>query len=404
MASVIGEGSYGCVHKPQLECNKSNKQENQENKEKYISKFMLSKEAAQELAEYTTIAKIDKQKNYYLGRPFKCAPKKSRYNIKSVKKCDIYNDELSNRHRRTKKNILNKFSLLIIPDGGLDISKWMDLKKQKKNVLKKFWKKSAKLFEGALFFKKHGILHHDIKPQNVVFDIKTEKLRFIDFGLMRKIEDVKDESRKNENYIAQYPFWTYPFEFAYLNKEQYMKIAKLSLKKKKEYFNYYVKDKLEDPSSKISISCRILFDYILRNRQQTEREEIVEKYLDDFMNFILYEMTPGNYDEFLDKSLDTLDLFGVGITLQFVLCHSADFFSKEKYDALEECFFNMMRPSLLHRYSVEEAYSNFTKIMRNDKDSISASRYEMDDLLKKMDKKTRNELVMEQEELLEKKK
>jgi hypothetical protein len=113
-------------------------------------------------------------------------------------------------------------------------------------------------------------------------------------------------------------------------------------------------------------------------------------------------MTPGNYDEFLDKSLDTLDLFGVGITLQFVLCHSADFFEKEKYDALEECFFNMMRPSLLHRYSVEEAYSNFTKIMRNDKDSISA--YEMDDLLKKMDKKTRNELVMEQEELLEKKK
>jgi len=425
MASVIGEGSYGCVHKPQLECNKSNNRE--KTGKKYISKFMLSKEAMRELAEYTTIAKIDKQNKFYLGKPLKCAPKTSNFNIKSVKKCDIYkeNKSFSNtkklkynkRARRRTQNIFSKYSLLVIPDGGSDISKLMEsiesMPKQNKNdILEKFWKQSVRLFEGVLLFKKHGILHHDIKPQNVVFDTKTDKIRFIDFGLMRKIEDVKRSSRNNENYIAQYPFWTYPFEFTYLNKHQYMKIAKLSIKEKSEYFYHYVKEKLKDSSSKISISCRILFDYILRNHSENEREEIVEKYLDDFMNFIVYEMTPRNYDEFLRKSLDTLDLFGVGITLQFVLCYSMDYFNKETYHALEECFFNMMRPSLMHRYSVEEAFSNFSKIMASSRASSvtssvrssPSSSYKniIEDLpiLKKLDKKTRNELMVEQEELL----
>jgi serine/threonine protein kinase len=434
MASIIGEGSYGCVHKPELECNNNskkhgkkygNKHGNSRNirdtkKKKYISKFMLKKNAIKEFEEYKIISKIDKNEKYYLGKPLKCRPKISRYNIKSAKKCDIYKEHKSKSYtknsksfNKTKKNIFSKYSLLILPDGGEDISKLMnsiekDSVSKKNEILKKFWDKSSRLFEGIIFFKKHGILHHDVKPQNILFDLKTENIKFIDFGLMRNIDDVKNASHKNKNYIAEYPFWTYPFEFTYLNKEKFMKIAELSLKEKKEYFQENIKKNLKDSSSKLSISCRILFDYILRNHNQKKREEIINKYLIDFMNFIIYEMHPEKYDEFLKKSLDTIDLFGLGITLQFVLCYSEDYFDNEKWKKLEDLFFNMMRPSLIHRYSAEEALKKFNEIMdnKNDKDSNFSYENMVLDLpiAKKLDKKTLTKLVAEQEELLEKKK
>jgi hypothetical protein len=135
----------------------------------------------------------------------------------------------------------------------------------------------------------------------------------------------------------------------------------------------------------------------------------VAKYLDDFVNFIKYEMTPANYETILEKSLNTTDLFGLGIVLKFVLCYSADYFDKDKYYALEECIFNMMRPSLLHRYTIEEAFSEFSKILSSSNNrSVSTSlSYSYKNIIqdlpivKKLDKKSRDELIVEQEELLE---
>ena len=50
ISNVIGEGTYGCVHKPSLKCKK--KRINYDNK---ISKVMKTKEANIELKEYKNI-------------------------------------------------------------------------------------------------------------------------------------------------------------------------------------------------------------------------------------------------------------------------------------------------------------------------------------------------------------
>ena len=57
---VIGEGSYGCVHRPSLECNKG--KINYKNK---VSKVLEKIDAKQELKEHNVIKKLDPDENFY---------------------------------------------------------------------------------------------------------------------------------------------------------------------------------------------------------------------------------------------------------------------------------------------------------------------------------------------------
>jgi hypothetical protein len=80
-SDVIGEGTYGCIHEPSLECkNKSIKYN------KKISKILLKKYAKKEMNEYNMLSKIDKKHDYYLGNPILCDPTNNEYNLKSIDK------------------------------------------------------------------------------------------------------------------------------------------------------------------------------------------------------------------------------------------------------------------------------------------------------------------------------
>ena len=59
---IIGEGGFGCVFKPSLKC--ADKKISYKNK---ISKWMLSKNAVEELQEYAVIAKADSNTDFYTG-------------------------------------------------------------------------------------------------------------------------------------------------------------------------------------------------------------------------------------------------------------------------------------------------------------------------------------------------
>jgi serine/threonine protein kinase len=295
---------------------------------------------------------------------------------------------------------LDDYSLIILEDGGQDISKFgnsleTDSVSLRRDKLDVFWRNASQVLKGILFFQKHGITHHDIKPQNIVLNMKNNDLRFIDFGFMTKIEDVEKLCKTNRNYIAEYPFWSYPFELPYLNREKYMEIAEMPFNKKDEYFRELVEIRINDSSSKIAISCDVFFDFIMRNRNDEDREEMIEKYFNDFKYCIEHEMTVDNYDTFLDKSLETIDLFGVGITFQYMLCHSKEYFDSRKFKALEDCFFNMMRPNVIYRYTVERAIEEFDKIMNRKNNSFSISIPK----IKKLHKYNSEKLVMQQEKL-----
>ena len=106
---VLGEGAYGCVHKPSLHC----KGDSTFNYDNYVSKLMKTSNAKDELKEFVTIHQYDPNDEYHLGTPKLCKPDLSPSEVmKDIKKCERI-------HPKLEQDPAN-YSLLLLKYGGPD--------------------------------------------------------------------------------------------------------------------------------------------------------------------------------------------------------------------------------------------------------------------------------------------
>ena len=369
---LIGEGSYGCVYKPAIPCKKTAKHKQMKYTNK-ISKFMFTRDAHKELAEYMTVAKIDPNEKFFLGKPTLCSP-----NIKaqdnSLESCKLFQE-----FKQVKR--LEDYSILVMHDGGEDLVKFakyvseLSVNSNTASIIRNFWQASFKLMTGILLLEKKGLVHQDLKPQNIVYNKSKRLAKMIDFGLMNNVKHIVQLCRNDTNRMTEYAFWTYPFEFSFLNREAFMRIARLSFQEKIAFYEDIVQELKMKSSSltktkrglKFSISFKLYFDYITRNYTDSQTTEIIYKYLEDFKNMILYEIVPDNYLSFLTKSVKTFDGFGFALSMQYVLCFCRPYIPTYVFDDLEECFYNMMTPSVLNRYSIKDGYVRLEEILKENK-------------------------------------
>lgn len=360
--SVIGEGAYGCVHKPSLTC--SNKNISYKHK---ISKIMLSKEASKELQEYTLISTVDKNNEYYLGLPIKCKVAVNYKTVKAVDKCkNIKRKYLRNK---TSKRGLDKMALIVMNDGGLDIKmlakKYEKLKNNTDGIqkVKKFWLEAHRIFRGVLTFQKHGIAHHDLKPQNMVYNMHTNRINFIDFGHMRNINREMAKCIKSNNWIYDYAFWNYPFEIQFLNKNDYMEFAYKTKGQKERFLLDFIKDLQHDEDTKFVNAFRIFMAYMLKKKDVSAEKNISDRYLLEFRKLCLEQVVKSDYDTFLEKSIRSIDVYGLGMSMQYMLAHVKHTMDPLTVKNMELCFFNMTTPNLLQRYTIDEAIDRFETIL-----------------------------------------
>jgi len=186
---VIGEGSYGCVHAPRLKCKNNDDKYPYENK---ISKLLTIENGKTELSEYNNIQVADINNEFHLGKPSSCAIDEiSTRNINAIKKC-------SKGHEMIKS--LSKYGLIIMDDGGMNVKDYSDkmselsISPENTKKCELFLLESLRLFHGLLLFQKKGLIHFDLKPQNIVYDEVKNRLNFIDFGLMTKKSDISPTS------------------------------------------------------------------------------------------------------------------------------------------------------------------------------------------------------------------
>jgi serine/threonine protein kinase len=362
MSTVIGEGAFGCVIKPSLPC--SNKKISYKNK---ISKVMISKEAIKELKEYSIIAKADKTNKFYLGLPTHCKLKKTKETIKAIEKCVHLKKKYF--HKKSVKEGIKNLDLLVMKDGGINLKMLaimvdvMKVTRENSIKIKRIWIEMHKLFRGILLFQKHGIVHHDVKPQNIVYNMNEHLANFIDFGHMRNISYEIKKSMNSDNWIYDYPFWNYPLEIQFLNKRDYMKFASKTTLEKEQEFSNILDDIRNNSETKFVDAFRIFLDYIIYNKSKSEEKEIIQKYLLAYHKMLIEQVISENYKEFLQKSVTSIDIYGLGMTLSYLLNCSTKFLKKDIVGALETCFFNMTTPNLLQRFSIEEAIDMYENIL-----------------------------------------
>ena len=356
ISEVIGEGAYGCVHKPSLIC--KNKKLSYKNK---ISKVMLTKEAIKELNEYSIISSVDKKNEFYVGMPTTCDVKNTPQTIKAIDKCKHIKKKYFKRS--TIKHNISKMSLLVMNDGGMDLKsmashfdKMHDTPDTVKKV-KAFWVESHRLFRGLLVFKKYGIVHHDVKPQNIVYNMTNNRCNYIDFGHMRNIKHEIDKCKRSDNWIYDYAFWNYPFEIQFLNHNEYSHFVNKSDKEKEMFIIDFIKDIKSNTDTKFTTAFLIFMDYFLRNRSKVDEKAIYGRYITDFKNTILNHMK--DYNTFLSRSIESIDVYGLGMSLQFMLAYTKRFMESEIVKSLDQCFLRMTSANLMERYTVKEAIDEF---------------------------------------------
>jgi serine/threonine protein kinase len=358
---TIGEGSFGCVHKPPLNCKNQRKQENS-NK---VSKILTKINGQDELNEFFLISEVDKNGEYHLGRPTSCEPAKIDTNMMAIKDCSrLQKNHIHDYRRYIDKRDMDKFMLLIMKDGGYDIEQFSEqFKKQKPNAenmkqVRDFLIEGFRLIEGLVLFLKHGIIHHDLKAQNIVYNPKENRINFIDFGMMNKINNVRREAENSE--YGYDVHWSFPFEISLWNKSKFSPFVHYTPQRKQRS----IKSMIE----KIKNNGSYAFEII--HNEKLDAEE-------DMRDYMLYLSNLGtDYDKFLNKSINTFDLYGVGLAFMVFYNNTEHIFKaleKEmnlKMDtetslnfSFHNLFQSMVDPNLNTRSTVHNAHDIYMELL-----------------------------------------
>jgi len=150
---------------------------------------------------------------------------------------------------------------------------------------------------------------------------------FIDFGLMRRRSEIIMSSNNNTNNLGVI-HWSYPLECGFMNQSWFNEYKKQESEKiihdeiKDLILNVRKKSRLSN--FKHPDSFDILFSYIDENNL-VPNSSIIQSYLHDFYLGMKIYKYQDDYDMFLADTTDSIDIYGLGFTLKYVLnCFKSD--------------------------------------------------------------------------------
>jgi serine/threonine protein kinase len=377
-ASVIGEGTYGCIHKPSLRC-KGNKKLNYTNK---VSKILKKEDANAELKEYKIISKIDKETQYYLGVPTKCNIKNTQKNKNDLDKCE------NNKLKSAFVHDINSLSLLVMKDGGINLKEFAKKNRYngKNHDLELFWIEMQRLFHGFAILQKHNIVHYDMKPQNALYDEKTHRVNLIDFGHMRNVRKILNDSKKSRNVLSVF-HWSYPFESFFYNKANYSHFSHYN-EDEKENFYQHINEKVNELQLSVggegthrkerTIKKEIVnykdaaeeivsfFEYIVNHSNKDSVIQTIETYMKDFYNLLFEVIVPDKYDEFMKTSIKTIDSYGLGFSLIYIINQlETNMENREFITKIKSLGYKMTTPDIRKRMGIEDALHEYEGILES---------------------------------------
>jgi serine/threonine protein kinase len=390
-SNVIGQGKFGCVHKPSLKC-KDKTNVDYTNK---ISKIMEDKDATIEMGEYDTIDQIDKKQDFYLGKPIRCkVDDQNEKNIEAIRNCGKGEELLNN---------IKELSLILLDDGGMDLHqyaihlyKMYESGEESEIIIKieQLLYEALRILRGLQVFNKHSVVHRDLKPSNLLYDEQKDRLNFIDFGFMTKKSDILDQARKND-YRYLY-WWNFPIEIQFYNRcvfdrfvndvkghtgainEDFInqirnfdeKKIRAELIKLNRFDETKIDEKLMEIKNKvIPIKNKIKYADRIQNLNHIDDffkhigNSNANRFKLDYNQFITHELQKFEYEDFLEKSVNTFDVYGIGITFLFFIGCFKPLFDEELYIDLNNFFYQMITPDLNKRMTVDDSLKNYQSLL-----------------------------------------
>ena len=347
---VIGAGGFGCVFKPQLRCKDPSIPYDLSG----ISKLLEVEDADEEMEEIENIMpiinNIPNNKYYFLPNikeQFKLC-KISDFNlddIKDIEKCEKIlrkgkvSESLINRlksHNKSDLDLFNeyksdldlfneykdKFRIIQQPYGGEELHKYIqNLGVQILDIsfLKNINSKLCNLLKNGIKpMNDIGLLHHDIKSENILYDISKDNVKLIDWGLSKILTKIQhkndlitfkkfnvDENPYTLRGIAEkcsyeVNFNAFPINILFRKITEDNNISKLNIK---EYFHKY---------NNYTVILKHLLDFP-KNLDENKINEKIIIFLTDFLSHALTKYNRNDINKikyFIDIYAKNCDIFG----------------------------------------------------------------------------------------------
>lgn len=193
---LINQGTYGCVYRPGFTCEGKTRKN-----KKFISKLQNNKEASErETIIGKIIKKIDNYGEYFAPIIETCEVSIANIKTDKIRHCDIINESEKvydmNKLRYVGKNTLGKYILQVLNTNT-------------KQLIRILLNTHQDLLIGYDKLFTAGIIHMDIKENNVMIEDTTGNPIIIDFGLSAIVKNLAEDEYREVffTYASDYAPW-----------------------------------------------------------------------------------------------------------------------------------------------------------------------------------------------------
>lgn len=320
---MIGEGGFGCVFYPSITC------KGKEGKgKKYITKLQIHKEAAaNEIRIGKRLKQILHYPDYFAPVLSYCPIKQNKLEDGIVKECNALNIDGDKTIISTKMSNIKGTTLFEYFKNTTKIG----LKKTMHEIIYTF----NYLVETFNILIRHGIVHFDVKSQNIMFDTEKNIPILIDFGLSMYKKDMKNEKLMRNQFYGYYPQYYYWCPEIHILAFIYNKNIDLSTS--------IIKQICTD----IVTKNRILNNSLSDKEINKYMKELINNYIDIFTN--KFNNDTEKFKQYLLSTYKTWDFYTVGlIYLDTIKLFNTNKNSKGKIHLLnlfKELLLKIIRPN-----------------------------------------------------------
>lgn len=334
MVHLINQGTYGCIYHPGINC--KGKKENiryvtkiQKN-EKTIKNELNIGEKVRKIKGYTRLfAPIIKDCNVSISKSYleeikKCKP------LKIESSADLANEYLITKLRFVGNTNIRDYLLSVDDVLSTHNGSSIGVNKQKKTMEPKKQMKRIKtahkfLLSSIKKLLKVGIVHYDIKYNNIMFDIKSNNPVMIDFGISLDIDKLKTDPVKDSDQLKQmfYAYDTYPYwciDICAMNYLFQMDVieGQISQKEIDEIWNVFVYGfSQENEKNEERISNDIFTTLFFESNKLIENMKI--QWI-EFMTQFIGKPWKDYYNYIIENRIyETWDIYSIEVVFMFIL-------------------------------------------------------------------------------------